>query len=263
MKGKLPFGIVVSSQKGGVGKTTIAVNLSMALREKGFKVLLIDADYINPSIGYLLGSGEVDKGLTDLPKVKKLGSLIRTHGPTGVDYIPCRPGQGFVEKLSDAMIMYTAILKAAYDFVIVDTYPGFFPEFAWKKFGRMTTLMALIVTTPDLNSATSAGRLGKMYDLVHMHNELVVNKIRGKRFELGEGEIAELYGKRGIGRIPLDEFVEISLAEHIPAYLQYSKSPFSKAMREFAGWFGRFGQASEGAVERQKPMFSFFHRKRA
>jgi Mrp family chromosome partitioning ATPase len=46
--------IAVSSQKGGAGKTAIAVNLATSLSTKGFRILLIDGDCLDPSIGFHL-----------------------------------------------------------------------------------------------------------------------------------------------------------------------------------------------------------------
>ena len=49
-----PYIIGISSQKGGVGKTTISVNLAVALKTLGYKVLLVDSDTTNPSVGSIL-----------------------------------------------------------------------------------------------------------------------------------------------------------------------------------------------------------------
>ena len=55
--------IGVMSQKGGVGKTTIAVNLAVMLRLKGYETLIVDLDTSNPSVGIHLGMHESEDGL--------------------------------------------------------------------------------------------------------------------------------------------------------------------------------------------------------
>jgi MinD superfamily P-loop ATPase len=61
-----PYIIRMSSQKGGVGKTTIAVNLSTALSVKGYRVLLVDADIYNPCITFYLGLRSPTVGFKDV-----------------------------------------------------------------------------------------------------------------------------------------------------------------------------------------------------
>ena len=62
--------IAVASGKGGVGKSTVAVNLAISLIKEGFKVGLIDADIYGPSIPLMLG-------INDKPKAVKIGEKTR------------------------------------------------------------------------------------------------------------------------------------------------------------------------------------------
>lgn len=68
----------VVSQKGGVGKTTMAVNLATALALSNYKVLLFDADFANPSVGFHLGMYDVNAGASDVASGKtSLRNAIR------------------------------------------------------------------------------------------------------------------------------------------------------------------------------------------
>ena len=118
-----PYSVIVSSQKGGVGKTTIAVNLATALRQKGYKVLLIDTDYSNPCVGFHLGMESANAGVRAvLTEKAKLEDVVALHSPTGLHVLTgeistkqFRPTNYQHSKL------YDEIEKRGYNFVIIDT----------------------------------------------------------------------------------------------------------------------------------------------
>ena len=80
-----PYLIRIASQKGGVGKTTVAVNLSVALMQKGYDVLLVDADTTNPACGFHLGMEKSNRGYYDvIKKGANINEAISIHTPSGV-----------------------------------------------------------------------------------------------------------------------------------------------------------------------------------
>ena len=83
------YSIRVSSQKGGVGKTTVAINLAVALSMHNYRVLLVDADMISPSVGFFMGMESANIGIRDVidGKADSSQAIIR-HNVSGVDVIP-------------------------------------------------------------------------------------------------------------------------------------------------------------------------------
>ncbi|HSR36815.1 MAG TPA: AAA family ATPase [Desulfurivibrionaceae bacterium] len=125
--------IGVSLSKGGVGKTTTAVNLAAGLAMAGFRVLLVDTDTQGQS-AFMLGL-KPKAGLTELvaeeltaaeaviPARKNLWLLAGGKGLAGLKRIIDRKDFGGEQTLADAITP----LESAYDYVVVDTSPGWDP----------------------------------------------------------------------------------------------------------------------------------------
>lgn len=226
-----PYIIRISSQKGGVGKTTVAVNLATALSFIGNKVLLIDSDFINPSIGFHMGVENTNTGIRAVLMGKStLENAALTHAPTGIRVLAGEiHAKTHTPTKSQLDRLFSEINKTTYNFVIVDTPPGFFPEDDLKAFGE-----AIIVTTPEMSSATAATRLANHYDQIHLKHGLVINRRKNKKYELHIKEIEEMYDGNILAILPEDEVIPTSVAEHIPAYIVDPKSEFSRGIKELA-----------------------------
>lgn len=226
-----PYTIRVSSQKGGVGKTTLSVNLATALVTLGYDVLLIDADPINPSVGFLLGLEDVNIGTKDvlLGKVSARKCIIK-HDVTGMSVLPGVPyGEPYLPNEDQKKTMLEEVKKMDYDFIIVDTPPGFYVGSIGKNYDE-----GLIISTPDMSAVTSCIRLAEIYNKDKLKNSLIVNRVRNKRYELSIKEIEDTFGAPALAVLPEDDVVPKSTAFHIPAYLMDQRAPFCAQLRKAA-----------------------------
>ena len=125
--------ISIINQKGGVGKTTTAVNLSAGLLHVGKGVLLIDMDpQANATINLLPQDSEPEFTIKDVFHGKKLDQAISPSVVDGLDIVPSLLGFAAIEselmsKIGRELILKKALddkIKQQYDFIIIDTPPS-------------------------------------------------------------------------------------------------------------------------------------------
>ena len=124
--------IAVSNQKGGSGKTTTAVNLSAALGEQGYRVLLVDLDP-QASASAWLGFRDSDRGLLEVfTDNVHLGCITHHTRIPNVDIVPVSPWLVGVDKALAAEVGAETLLRTAFaslparwDYVVVDCPPSF------------------------------------------------------------------------------------------------------------------------------------------
>lgn len=217
--------IAIISGKGGVGKSTVAANLSIALAQTGAKVALIDADFYGPSIPTMFGGGEV--------KPDHQGKLIPPV-KFGVKYISLG---FFLQNPDDPVIwrgpMFNKALNQLFhdvswgevDYCIIDMPPG--TGDAQISLTQMVALSgALVVTTPQEVALSDVRKSINMLKKVNVEVIGIIENMAGfvtpdgKRFDIfgsGGGErLAETFGTRLLASIPLIEEIRIGGDEGIP-----------------------------------------------
>lgn len=222
--------IGIASGKGGVGKTTMVVNLAAALQNLGKKVCIIDGNVTASNLGLHLGLTEYPITIHDVLKNQfKMTEAIFIHDDSKLHLIP-----GSIS-LADARAVNVGSLRKKlkqiskkYDYILVDTAPGL-EEKATKVIGSCDKV--LIVTNPEIPAVTDAIRIieiarSKKIKIIG----IVVNRARGKDFELTPEEIKSLYDLPIISIVPEDMSVPESIAMKIPV-LHYK--PNSKASKKF------------------------------
>ena len=206
------FTIAISSAKGGVGKSTFATNLALALKQNGCKVGLLDADIYGPSIPKMFGINEKPKS-----DGQKLEPVIKYD-------IQCM-SIGFLTDERTPMIwrgpMVTSAIKTFtqqvnwkdLDFIIVDMPPG--TGDAQLTFAQGIEMDgAIIVSTPQEVALLDVKRGIKMFDKLNVKVLGLIDNMSffvgddGKKYNIfGEGGVkrtAEEFNKDFLGEIPIN-----------------------------------------------------------
>lgn len=153
--------IAVTSGKGGVGKTSIAVNLALQFREQGKKVVVLDADFGLANVEVMLGI-RPQYNLADLIFNNKSIDEIITQGPMGIGFISGGSGVQDLVNLDKEQLKKLIIklvkLDTLYDVIIIDTGAGISDsviEFV------LSSPEVILVVTPEPTSITDAYSLLK------------------------------------------------------------------------------------------------------
>lgn len=210
--------VVVFSGKGGVGKTTLSVNLAYALAKRGTSIGLLDADITGPNVPQMVGLStktEAEQG-TIVPHEKagvriiSLASII----PLGTPVIWRGPLRS---KAIDQLLGETR--WGELDFLIIDLPPGTGDE-VLTVVQRTSPQMAIVVTTPQEVSLIDARRATNMAKKMGLSEIGIVENMSGlvcphcgadiDLFGRNGGErLAEELAVRFLGRIPIDVAVRV------------------------------------------------------
>jgi septum site-determining protein MinD len=225
--------IGILSGKGGVGKTTTAINLACALSQYGRHAVLMDGDLRKPNIGLQLGMVKIKAHLHHALKAEEeIAKAVYIH-PSGIQVIP---GSIIYEemhenhKLQFKDIVFS--LKGKAEVIIIDGPPGF-----GKEQTEIVNAIdkAIIVTTPDLSSITDALKTKRLckdkgVDILG----IVITQIKKKNHETDSANIQTIFELPIIGEIPEDENVPNSQYHKYPVVYTHFKSPASIGYKKLA-----------------------------
>ena len=256
--------IIVSSPKGGVGKSVISINLAAALELMRYNVLIVDTDIINPCVGLYLGLTDTSAGILDvITKKTDMRRAVVPHPSTGIRVLPGSVSKNIATtkdvKITTAQIdaFMRMLTRLEYDFVILDTQPGIeFPS-ALSVYDE-----AILVAQPNKASCISAIKMLNRYGKAKLKCNLVVNRVRNRKFELDMREIEEMVETKVGEMLPEDEKVQVGVAEGVPTFVLDSKAQFSKAIKDLAQMYAsRIGKV-QGPEEQPHPLLRLFGRKK-
>jgi ATP-binding protein involved in chromosome partitioning len=236
------FTIAISSAKGGVGKSTFATNLALALKTIGCKVGLLDADIYGPSIPKMLGINEKPKS-----DGQKLDPVVKYD-------IQCM-SIGFLTDQQTPMIWRGPMVTSAIrtftqkvswkdlDFIIVDMPPGTGDtQLTFSQEIKMDG--AIIVSTPQEVALLDVKRGIKMFDKLGVKILGLVDNMSyfigddNKRYNIfGEGEVkntAKEFNKEFLGEIPINPKVGTSGDKGKPIVEEDPNNQISKIYIDFA-----------------------------
>ncbi|MDW8051585.1 MAG: Mrp/NBP35 family ATP-binding protein [Armatimonadota bacterium] len=237
--------IAIASGKGGVGKSTVAVNLAVALAQSGAKVGLLDADVYGPSIPKMMGC-QGERPLVESGKIVP----IRRYGVSMMSL-------GFLLEEEQAAMwrgpivagtvrqLFADVRWGALDYLLVDLPPG-------TGDAPMTTAQTVpltgvvIVMTPQAVAASIAGKSVALFRRLNAPILGVIENMAefvcphcGQRTAIfpgpGARAFAEKLGVPFLGSIPLDPAVSLASDSGQPAVIAAPDSAQARAFREIAG----------------------------
>jgi len=211
--------ISIISTKGGVGKKTVAVNLSLALRNFNKKTAILDFNFTSPHVALYLNSINFPKTLNDFLRNNcSFSEIVYTHS-SGLTIVPTSLKTEDIVAVQDSLKQIIMDNLKDYEFVIIDSAPGLGRE---AMISLNSCQEAIFVANPDLASIFD---VAKTYKLVNSLAErpivwgIVLNKVKKKSYELSKEEVERYTGLPVLSVIrENNKFVE-SLNRRTPAYL--------------------------------------------
>jgi septum site-determining protein MinD len=231
--------VVITSGKGGVGKSTLSMNLGSALATLGPKVVIIDADTGLRNMDTLMGVEQrVVFDLVDVASgratVQK--ALIRSKVTPGLALLPTsQKHDKHAVSASSIQAVVDAIEEAAdADFVLIDSPAGIEHGF---QVAIAAAREAIVVANPEVSSIRDADRvIGLLNDSQNVERTLlVVNRVRQDMIDSGDmltpKDVTEVLGLPVLGIVPNDDAVVVSSNQGVPLP---PKSPTGRVMRNIA-----------------------------
>jgi len=236
--------IAIGSGKGGVGKSTVAVNLAMALKQSGAAVGLMDADIYGPSQPGMLGAGSGAPRMTEgfiLP-VERHGLLMMSIGVLMEADRPVIWRAPIANKMIQQFL--ENVLWGQLDYLLIDLPPGTGDvQLTLAQQAHLTG--AVIVTTPQQVALGVAKKGLQMFEQVNVPILGIIENMSGfvcphcqtetAIFKSGGGaKMADTFDVNFLGSIPLDPALMSSGDDGLPFFTHNGDSPTSRAFATIA-----------------------------
>lgn len=253
--GSLTKVFAIASGKGGVGKSSVTVNLAVAMANRGLKVGLIDADIYGHSIPDMLGVGDsrptqVEEMIMPVPVETASGTDIRV---ISIGMLKPRKDQVVAWRgpmLDRALVqMLSDVFWGDLDVLLLDLPPGT-GDMAISLGQHLPNAEVVVVTTPQAAAASVAERAGTMASMLHQRVVGVVENM--SYLDTGDGQRLEVFGSGGakrvaatlserlgydvpvLGEIPLDPKLREGGDSGVPIVTADPDSAASKALQSVA-----------------------------
>lgn len=252
--------IVITSGKGGVGKTTTTANLGAALAQLGHSVVLIDADIGLRNLDVVMGlENRIVYHVVDAIKGKCTvqKALIKDRRMENLWLLPASQTDDKDSVTPEDMRSLVFELKSQYDFVLIDCPAGIEQGFKNAIAGADE---AIVVATPEVSSIRDADRVVGLLAAADVPARLIVNRISPNLVKRGDmlsqADVIEILALEILGAVPLDDQIIATTNKGIPAVLE-GKSIAAKELimiakklagmeveqREAVGFFTKLGRA--------------------
>ena len=216
--------IVITSGKGGVGKTTSSANIGTALAMQGNKVCLIDADIGLRNLDVVMGlENRIVYDIVDVVEnnCRLEQAMIRDKRYDGLYLLPAAQTRDKTSVTPFQMQELIEKLKEDMDYIIVDSPAGIEQGFKNAIAGAD---MAIIVTTPEISAVRDADRIIGLLEAEGLRDpEVIINRIRADMVDRGDmmgiDDMIEILAIDLIGIVPEDEGIVVSTNKGEPIAL--------------------------------------------
>jgi len=236
--------VAVASGKGGVGKTTVSVNLALALKQMGAKVGLLDADVYGPNVPIMLGTDEQPQALSEREILP-----VQAQGIKVISMGLLNPGDKPMiwrgPMLHSVMTQFLrSVVWGELDYLLIDLPPGT-GDVQLSLIQLVPVTGAVLVTTPSTVALADVRKAMEMFRQVNVEIIGVVENMsffscphcQGKIDVFGHGEgrrIAETYGVPLLGEIEIDPKIRIGGDTGEPVALLGPDAPGAKSIYAMA-----------------------------
>ena len=236
--------VAVASGKGGVGKTTVAVNLAVALERMGAKVGLLDADIYGPNVPIMLGTDEQPRAVSERRILPVVAQGIRM-----ISMGPLSPGDK--PMIWRGPMLHSAIQQflrsvewGELDYLIIDLPPGT-GDVHLTLIQTVSLTGAIVVTTPSVVALADVRKAIEMFRQVNVEVLGVVENMSyydppgggPRQYIFGEGEgrrVAEAFGVPLLGEIEIDPQIRLGGDTGKPVAAQGENAPGAKSLYAMA-----------------------------
>jgi len=238
-KGKV---IGVYSPKGGSGRTTIAVNIAIALHENGNRVALIDGSLQFGDVAVFLNEQGKNTILDLAPRVKELDpdivqEVMLTHKSSGIDVLaaPDRPDFNILGKVSgEAFQELLDYLRRLYEYIIVDTSTNLDQVWAATMDAASTVILVVTQDIPSIKHTSSFLKLAETEGIKRDKFFVVMNKF-DKKVNIAPERVGEILHVPVTATIPFDDkFVSNAINSGKPFMIDKKTEIVSRGIQTLA-----------------------------
>lgn len=225
--------VAVASGKGGVGKSTVSVNLAVALAQSGARVGLMDADIYGPNIPTMMGVKAIPGTNSEkLVPAEAYGVKVMSMG------FLVKPGQPLIWRgpmLNSAIHQFLADVEwGELDYLIIDLPPGT-GDASLSLAQTLPLSGVVIVTLPQAVSLEDASRSLEMFRTLEVPILGIIENMRGEFFGAGGGEdLAHIAKVPFLGAVPMESSVRVGGDTGEPVLLSKPDSEAAKALKAIA-----------------------------
>lgn len=218
--------IVVTSGKGGVGKTTSTANIGAGLARMGYKVVLIDTDIGLRNLDILMGlENRIVYNIVDVveERCKLQQALVKDKRMPNLCLLPAAQTRDKSALTPEQMKSVVVELQKDFDFIIIDSPAGI--EQGFQNAVAAAT-EAIVIATPEMSSVRDADRIiGLLETKEHIkHYKLILNRVRPDMIKANDmmdvDDVLEILSVKLLGIVPEDQEIIISTNRGEPLVLR-------------------------------------------